>query len=121
MENTAKQILQRKNCGNWSKKDSRKQFISILFFDALTRAQTNDELSAIRAELAEQGYLRKKGPAPKKGKETKLAPKRYRSDDGFLILVGRNNVQNDQLTLKDARGRDVWIPTKIIRALIPSW
>lgn len=83
-------------------------------FDALTRAQTNDELSAIRAELAEQGYLRKKGPAPKKGKETKLAPKRYRSDDGFLILVGRNNVQNDQLTLKDARGRDVWFHTKNI-------
>lgn len=83
-------------------------------FDALTRAQTNDELSAIRAELAEQGYLRKKGPAPKKGKETKLDPKRYRSDDGFLILVGRNNVQNDQLTLKDARGRDVWFHTKNI-------
>lgn len=83
-------------------------------FDALTRAQTNDELSAIRAELAEQGYLRKKGPAPKKGKETKLAPKRYRSDDGFLILVGRNNVQNDQFTLKDARGRDVWFHTKNI-------
>ena len=83
-------------------------------FDALTRAQTNDELSAIRAELAEQGYLRKKGPAPKKGKEAKLAPKRYRSDDGFLILVGRNNVQNDQLTLKDARGRDVWFHTKNI-------
>lgn len=83
-------------------------------FDALTRAQTNDELSAIRAELAEQGYLRKKGPAPKKGKEAKLAPKRYRSDDGFLILVGRNNIQNDQLTLKDARGRDVWFHTKNI-------
>lgn len=83
-------------------------------FDALTRAQTNDELSAIRAELAEQGYLRKKGPAPKKGKETKLVPKRYRSDDGFLILVGRNNVQNDQLTLKDARGRGVWFHTKNI-------
>ena len=83
-------------------------------FDALTRAQTNDELSAIRAELAEQGYLRKKGPAPKKGKGAKLAPKRYRSDDGFLILVGRNNVQNDQLTLKDARGRDVWFHTKNI-------
>ena len=83
-------------------------------FDALTRAQTNDELSAIRAELAEQGYLRKKGPAPKTGKEAKLAPKRYRSDDGFLILVGRNNVQNDQLTLKDARGRDVWFHTKNI-------
>lgn len=83
-------------------------------FDALTRAQTNDELTAIRAELAEQGYLRKKGSAAKKGKEPKLAPKRYRSDDGFTILVGRNNVQNDQLTLKEARGRDYWFHTKNI-------
>lgn len=83
-------------------------------FDSLTRAQTNDELTAIRAELAEQGYLRKKGSAAKKGKEPKLAPKRYRSDDGFTILVGRNNVQNDQLTLKEARGRDYWFHTKNI-------
>ena len=83
-------------------------------FDALTRAQTNDELTAIRAELVEQGYLRRKGPAAKKGKEPKLSPKRYRSDDGFTILVGRNNVQNDQLTLKEAHGRDVWFHTKNI-------
>ena len=83
-------------------------------FDALTRAQTNDELTAIRAELAEQGYLRKKGSAAQKGKEPKLAPKSYRSDDGFTILVGRNNVQNDQLTLKEARGRDYWFHTKNI-------
>lgn len=83
-------------------------------FDALTRAQTNDELTAIRAELVEQGYLRRKGPAAKKGKEPKLAPKRYCSDDGFTILVGRNNVQNDQLTLKEAHGRDVWFHTKNI-------
>ncbi len=83
-------------------------------FDALTRAQTNDELTAIRTELAEQGYLRKKGASAKKGKEPKLSPKRYISDDGFTILIGRNNVQNDQLTLKDARGRDVWFHTKNI-------
>ena len=62
----------------------------------------------------EQGYLRRKGPAAKKGKEPKLSPKRYRSDDGFTILVGRNNVQNDQLTLKEAHGRDVWFHTKNI-------
>ena len=36
------------------------------------------------------------------------------SDDGFTILVGRNNVQNDRLTLKTARGSDVWFHTKNI-------
>lgn len=36
------------------------------------------------------------------------------SDDGFTILVGRNNVQNDRLTLKTARGGDIWFHTKNI-------
>ena len=83
-------------------------------FDTLTRAQTNDELTAIRTELADQGYLKRKNSGGKKMKEPKLLPKRYISDDGFTILVGRNNVQNDQLTLKQARGRDMWFHTKNI-------
>ena len=86
-------------------------------FDALARAQSNDELAAIRQELEGQGYVRvrrSEGKGWKKPKEQKLRPKRYRSDDGFLILVGRNNIQNDQLTLKDSRGRDVWFHTKNI-------
>ncbi|MEG2036543.1 MAG: NFACT RNA binding domain-containing protein, partial [Ruthenibacterium sp.] len=37
---------------------------------------------------------------------------RYRSADGFLMLVGRNNLQNDKLTLKTARGRDLWFHVK---------
>ena len=37
---------------------------------------------------------------------------RYGSSDGFLILVGRNNAQNDKLTLKTARGKDLWFHTK---------
>ena len=36
------------------------------------------------------------------------------SDDGFTILVGRNNVQNDRLTLKTAKGSDIWLHTKNI-------
>ena len=83
-------------------------------FDAPTRAQNNDAPTPTRAALGAQGYPRRKGPAAKKGKEPKLSPKRYRSDDGFTILVGRNNVQNDQLTLKEAHGRDVWFHTKNI-------
>ena len=47
-------------------------------------------------------------------KPQKLNPKKYRSDDGFTILVGRNNIQNDQLTLKDSHGRDMWFHTKNI-------
>ena len=39
---------------------------------------------------------------------------RYRSSDGFLILCGRNNLQNDQLTLKDSRNYDLWFHTQKI-------
>jgi len=80
--------------------------------DALNRATALDELAAIRTELEGQGYLRaqkQRGMKPQK-----LSPKEYRSDDGFTILVGRNNIQNDQLTLKDAGGRDIWFHTKNI-------
>lgn len=82
-------------------------------FDALTRAQTNDELSAIRSELESGNYIQAQRGI-KKQKEQKLKPKQYISDDGFTILVGRNNLQNDQLTLKDSNGRDMWFHTKNI-------
>lgn len=81
-------------------------------FDELARASLENELNAIRDELAAQGYVRR---APKRGmKEEKLPPLRYRSDDGFTILCGRNNLQNDRLTLKDSRNSDIWLHTQKI-------
>lgn len=68
------------------------------------------ELEEIRAELKEQGYLR--GYKPKNKKQKPADFLRYRSTDGFLILVGRNNQQNERLTLKTARGKDLWFHTK---------
>ena len=41
----------------------------------------------------------------------KLPPLRFVSDDGFVILVGRNNQQNDRLTLKESRNYDIWLHT----------
>lgn len=81
-------------------------------FDLLTRARTDGELLAIRAELAEGGYVKKY--AAKNKKEEKLAPLKYLSTDGFTILCGRNNVQNDKLTLKDSRNYDIWFHTQKI-------
>lgn len=83
-------------------------------FDALTRASGEAELAALRQELAEGGYIRR-GIGPRKQKrEEKLPPLRYRSTDGFTILVGRNNVQNDKLTLRESRGDDLWLHTQKI-------
>lgn len=84
-------------------------------FDALTRAKTEAELDAIRRELQGGGYVRRQTKGGKgKQKEEKLEPLRYRSSDGFLILTGRNNVQNDRLTLKDSHSRDIWLHTQRI-------
>ncbi len=80
--------------------------------DSLDRAESERELSQIREELTEQGYLRR--PKGKVQKQQKLAPKEYRSSEGFAILVGRNNRQNDILTLKTAAKTDIWLHTKDI-------
>lgn len=81
-------------------------------FDLLSRASTEAEVLDLRSELAEQGYVK----APRfKGKPPKaLPPIRYISHSGFEILVGRNNKQNDKLTLKDADKSDLWLHTKNI-------
>lgn len=81
--------------------------------DALARAEAERDLSEIRAELQEQGYLRKL--RSKKEKPAAVsAPMKFTSSDGFTILVGRNNRQNDKLTLKTANNNDIWFHTKNI-------
>ncbi|HCA04756.1 MAG TPA: hypothetical protein DEO32_02540 [Ruminococcaceae bacterium] len=80
--------------------------------DTVGRAESEKELSQIREELCGQGYLRK--PKGKQQKQQKLAPMEYVSSDGFKIFVGRNNIQNDRLTLKTAAKTDVWLHTKDI-------
>ena len=81
--------------------------------DALARAETERDLSEIRAELQEQGYLRKL--RSKKDKPAGVsAPMEFTTSDGFTVLVGRNNRQNDKLTLKTANNNDIWFHTKNI-------
>ncbi len=81
-------------------------------FDSLSRAETERELAEIRSELVQTGYIKaSKG----KSKEQKpLPPLKFTSADGFEILVGRNNRQNDTLTLKTANNNDIWFHTKNI-------
>ena len=79
--------------------------------DALSRADTEQELFAIRLELSEGGYLRKKS-GKKQPRQKPLPPIECRSGDGYRILVGRNNAQNDQLSLKTANKRDWWFHTQ---------
>lgn len=78
--------------------------------DSLSRAETDSEISAIRAELYDAGFLSKR--IDKNNKPKKLAPRKYLSSEGYVIYVGRNNNQNDQLTLRNARNYDLWFHVK---------
>lgn len=81
-------------------------------FDMLSRATTTRELEELRQELEQTGYLRRRHTRQKPPPPTK--PLEFVSDDGFTILVGRNNLQNDRLTTKIAKGSDWWFHTKNI-------
>lgn len=81
--------------------------------DSISRAESDWVLSEIRRELREQGYLRAvKGDDRPSKKISELL--KFRSSEGFEILVGRNNRQNDLLTLKTAKATDIWLHTKDI-------
>lgn len=94
-----------------SKGEEELQYLESVF-DALTRATSENDIIQLRLELHEQGYIRS---SSKKAKPPKaLPPIEYKSSDGFTILVGRNNHQNDQLSLKFAEKSDMWLHTQQI-------
>lgn len=81
--------------------------------ESLENIETSAELAEIRNELANEGYLPKQNGKQKKN-QTKSAPIKYISVDGYEIWVGRNNKQNDELTLKTSYSTDIWFHTKNI-------
>jgi len=80
--------------------------------DALSRADSMADIAEVRRELAQSGYIRQTDSRRKP--PASAGPMRFVSSDGFEIAVGRNNIQNDQLTLKTAHGRDMWFHVKDI-------
>ena len=77
------------------------------------QAETEADFLDIRSELREAGFLKKQGKG-KKDKSRPAAPWAFRTSSGLRVLVGRNNRQNDKLTLKDADRRDLWLHTQKI-------
>ena len=77
---------------------------------SLDIALCEEDLAEIREELVESGYIRRKG-SPRKTKLSKK-PLHYVSSDGFHIYVGKNNLQNDELTFRLAAGNDWWFHAK---------
>lgn len=81
-------------------------------FDSLTRATSENDIIQLRLELREQGYIKSTNNKAKPPKA--LPPIEYKSSDGYTILVGRNNCQNDKLSLKFAEKSDIWLHTQSI-------
>ena len=81
--------------------------------NALDIARSESDLSQIKEELTEYGYI-KRHYTNKKGQKAqpKSKPLHYISSDGFDIYVGKNNFQNDELTFKFATGNDWWFHAK---------
>lgn len=72
-------------------------------------------LESIRDELEQTGYVRRRAKAwQRKRKASRPEPIRYTLSDGTRVLVGRNNIENDYLTMKLAAKTDVWMHTKDI-------
>ena len=94
-----------------SKGEEELQYLDSVF-DSLTRATSENDIIQLRLELREQGYIKSVNGKAKPPKA--LPPIEYRSTDGFTILVGRNNCQNDKLSLKFAEKGDIWLHTQNI-------
>ena len=81
--------------------------------EEINRGETEQDFLDIRRELQESGFLRGQRKEKKEVRRPSL-PWTFRTDNGFRVLVGRNNRQNDKLTLKDARSQDLWFHTQKI-------
>ena len=78
---------------------------------ALDIALQEEDLVQIKEELMESGYIRKRAPGNKRPKITSK-PFHYVSSDCYHMYVGKNNLQNDELTFQFAKGNDWWFHAK---------
>lgn len=82
-------------------------FVSINNIDSL------EAIEDIKDEMAREGYYSQVN-IKKKTEKTPSKPLEFTASDGTLILVGKNNTQNDRLTFKIASPNDIWLHTKDI-------
>lgn len=93
-------------------KDNIEVLSSIL--TSLSFSDDERDIAEIRQELYEQGFIKKSGVKKGQKKEKKASPLSFRTRDNFLIYVGKNNYQNEEVTFKLATGKDWWFHAKTI-------
>ncbi len=87
------------------------------YFDTIQTAIDNAEpqdIDQINEELMNQGYIKKPQKPKRKKKITEKNLNKFRISSGKTVLVGKNNLQNDWLTLKKANKTDIWFHVKNI-------
>lgn len=80
---------------------------------AIDASDDDSDISEIRRELINEGYIRAKKQDKNKGAK-KTKPLHFVSSDGIDMYAGKSNIQNDELTLKFADSDDIWLHTKNI-------
>jgi predicted ribosome quality control (RQC) complex YloA/Tae2 family protein len=99
-------------------KQLKETYLELEYLESVSHNLENcknlSEIEEIREELILAGYLEAKRKNKNKKDTLKSTPLKYKSSDGLTIYVGKNNVQNDTLTLKTASSNDIWLHTKNI-------
>ena len=81
--------------------------------NSLATAENAEDLDDIRREMGEYGYMKPISQKKKKErKENKSSPRIFRSSDGYLLYVGKNNYQNEIVSFQIAEGKDFWFHVK---------
>lgn len=78
------------------------------------RAASVEEIESIRQELVASGYIRYRKQSKRPARSGKPKPQSYTLPSGRIVMAGRNNNENDWLTLKHASSNDIWFHTKDI-------
>ncbi len=70
------------------------------------------DIIELRQELIDMGYLRKRAKHPKKAPKNQKPYMHFKTSSGLDVYVGKNNLQNDALTMKFAKSNDLWLHIK---------
>ena len=81
--------------------------------ESIQRSETNADIAQIREELVHSGYLRQSSTKNRR-KQAPPSLTEYKSAEGYRVLVGKNNTQNDYITTKLSSKGDMWFHTKNI-------
>lgn len=90
---------------------------NLRYFDSIQTAIDNaepEDIDQITDELINQGYLKRPQKQKRKKKVTEHNLNKFKLSSGKTVLVGKNNYQNDWLTLKKANKTDIWFHVKNI-------